>query len=94
MKQKLQQAIVLILVCLAIIVGVIIVREKEKRSTEKQMLTAIQRMSIIRALRASRKKATSESPEIDAIRKLAEGANVVICVMDAARSDHFASYGY
>jgi len=37
---------------------------------------------------------TAGTPEVSAIREAAWGANVVICVIDAARADHIGCYGY
>jgi len=36
----------------------------------------------------------SESPRIAELRGTAQGSNVVICVIDAARADHVGCYGY
>ncbi len=33
-------------------------------------------------------------PDAAGLRSAAEGANVIICVLDAARADHFGAYGY
>ena len=32
--------------------------------------------------------------DLDGLRRLVKDANIVICVMDAARADHFGAYGY
>jgi arylsulfatase A-like enzyme len=37
---------------------------------------------------------TPASPAVDALRDAAENANLVICVIDAARADHVGCYGY
>ena len=37
---------------------------------------------------------TPPSAQVSAIREAARGANVVICVIDAARADHIGCYGY
>jgi len=37
---------------------------------------------------------TPSSPPIDRLRAAAAGANLVICVIDAARADHVGCYGY
>ena len=37
---------------------------------------------------------TEGGPEVDAFRKASENANVLVCVMDAARPDHIGYYGY
>jgi len=37
---------------------------------------------------------TDGSPNVDALRSSADGANLVICVIDAARADHMGCYGY
>ena len=37
---------------------------------------------------------TSAGPAVDALREAAAGANLVICVIDAARADHVGCYGY
>jgi len=37
---------------------------------------------------------TPASPAVDRLRGAARGANVVICVIDAARADHVGCYGY
>lgn len=37
---------------------------------------------------------TENSPAVNDLRELMEGANIVICVLDAARADHVGCYGY
>ena len=37
---------------------------------------------------------TPSSPGVDGLRAAAKGANVVLCVIDAARADHVGCYGY
>lgn len=37
---------------------------------------------------------TGAAPKAAALRSAAKGANVIICVLDAARVDHFGAYGY
>jgi len=37
---------------------------------------------------------TASSPPVDQLRAAAAGANLVICVIDAARADHVGCYGY
>ena len=37
---------------------------------------------------------TPAGPTVDALRGAASGANLVICVIDAARADHMGCYGY
>ncbi|MGD0111275.1 MAG: sulfatase [Armatimonadota bacterium] len=37
---------------------------------------------------------TPDSPVVSALRKSAKNANLVICITDAARADHFGCYGY
>lgn len=37
---------------------------------------------------------TEGGPEVDAFRRASENANVVVCVLDAARPDHIGYYGY
>jgi arylsulfatase A-like enzyme len=37
---------------------------------------------------------TPDLPEVERLRAAAKGRNVVICVLDAARADHFTCYGY
>ena len=37
---------------------------------------------------------TPSTPAVDALREAAAGANLVICVIDAARADHVGCYGY
>ncbi len=37
---------------------------------------------------------TADEPRVSRLRQAADGANVVICVIDAARADHLGCYGY
>ena len=37
---------------------------------------------------------TPNLPEVEQLRSAVKGCNVVICVLDAARADHFTCYGY
>ena len=37
---------------------------------------------------------TSSAPTADALRKMMQGANVIIVILDAARADHTGCYGY
>lgn len=87
--------ITLPIILLAVIVaGVLHSRKPKKVSRELALLSAEQRAAIVKATPTSLDALTPASPAVDELRKAVKGANVVICVLDAARADHFGCYGY
>ena len=52
------------------------------------------RSSALRAADYEPAAPTPGSPAVDGLRQAVSGANVVICVIDAARADHLGCYGY
>jgi arylsulfatase A-like enzyme len=67
---------------------------KNRTPQGKQLLSTQQRAAIRKGLPASYEALTPDAPEINKLRASLKDANVVICVLDAARKDHFGCYGY
>jgi len=69
-------------------------RTRPEAKVGKPLLTAEQKTALRKAFPASADALSPASPEADKLRELAKDANVVICIIDAARADHFGAYGY
>jgi len=91
MKRKLIAGFIVVLLLVA---GFGVYKNNRGKSREKQPLKSSQRAKIIQNLKVSSDTLTKSSPEVDRIRKLSKDTNVIICVVDAARADHFGAYGY
>jgi len=94
MKRALYRYILFVIFVMLAVAGIFFLRKPHKISKELDLLTPQQRAAIIKGLPASSDMLTPDSPAVDTLRQSAKDANVVICVLDAARADHFGCYGY
>jgi len=90
-----RRAVVLIIIIL-ITVAIAALLRKPKKTIPPGMpqLTLIQRTEIQKKYPCSADALTPDSSKIKEIRSIVKHANIIICVLDAARVDHFGCYGY